>query len=155
MLRGRAIRVWMYSLIIVLLVIIGLAAWWLGAFGSSVTIVAARAEQRNEASFIVYLDVEKSGMDSVVRHGSYARALLFSCDNEDDYYPIDWTLDGIPHDDFAALSRRLELERGSAVPLSFSVPRHISDQFSFKCVRLSGGNMLGLGNISSNIARVQ
>lgn len=137
-----------------LIIATGAGLWWLGLPGPDVSITSARLEGVREGLRPGAIEISQADFSEIMDREYYTRAEIFSCGEEGDFYPADLAYRGVALDSFNERSVLGDSATGT-VMLEFSLPERIAAAYSDPCIRLSGGQMMGLQRFASDVARLQ
>lgn len=130
------------------------ALWWLGLPSPTINILTAKIQKNAGADLGGSIEITRSDAKKIIRREYYAKAHLFQCNAENDYYPAELSFNEIPLDSFQAVSKKLDNSPHDKIELSFSLPQELLTRYGNGCISLVGGQIVGFGRIDSNVVRL-
>lgn len=149
-------RLWGWLAVVGLVLAVAVFAMWqLGLPSPNISLLSAHLQTNEGGQSLGFVRTPKKDMLKIIHREYYIRARIFSCAQEHDFYPLDLGYEGVSMDNFRVLSAKLDGNVDKIIDLSFFVPQSILDRYSDRCIRLYGGQMMGVGRVSSRLVKVQ
>jgi hypothetical protein len=138
----------------IVLTMIGFTLVRFGIPSPTVLIVKAHLEASKSGHSLGFVRMRKHDVLKIVDREYYIRAKIFSCKKEADFFPLDLSYAGVRLDEFSSMHNKLVENPSKNIDLSFSLPDAIAKSYADQCLRIDGGQMVGIGSVSSNVIKI-
>jgi hypothetical protein len=133
----------------------GYALWWLGIPSPVVHILNAKLQNAAGEELVVLVQIQKNEVQKIINRQYYTSAAIYQCKLEQGPYSAALSYNGVNIADFNATKAEIEKSDGNTISLTAKIRNVILNEYSEPCLRLDGGQMIGIGDrLTSNEVRI-